>query len=193
MTSPQAYPLQWPEGWPRTWAGARKAGPYRTELPAALRNLRAELKLLCGEAAARTLVLSSNVTLGAEAPADPGVVAYFTWEGEATAIPCDRWAKVAHNVQAIALTIEAMRSIERHGAKHMVKAMFRGFTALPAPTPAEDWRAVLGDHGTLAGAEMVYRAQARTAHPDAPGGSHAAMARLNAAVEAARRHFGQAP
>jgi hypothetical protein len=186
--APQAYPLQWPEGWPRTWTGAQKAGPYRTELPGALKNLRAELRLLCGDAAAKTLVLSSNYTLGVERPPDPGVVAYFTWEGEQVAIPCDRWATIAQNVQAIALTIEAMRAIERHGAKHMVKAMFRGFVALPAP--AKGWRQVLGvgPSASLDDAEAAYRAAARSAHPDR-GGTDERMAALNAAIAEARREL----
>jgi hypothetical protein len=157
-------------------------------LKTALNNLRRELKLLCGEKTAATLVLSSNVTLGREAPSDPGVVAYFTWGGEQAAIPCDRWASVAHNVQAIALTIEAMRAIDRHGAKHMVKAMFRGFTALPAPTVDEPWHEVLGvaPDAPQTAIEAAYRLRARRAHPD-QGGSDTAMARLNVAITAARK------
>lgn len=190
MSQPTAYPLAWPPGWPRT--KVRQRGAYRSSLSGALKNLRGELRHLCGEQAARTLVLSSNVTLGQERPADPGVVAYFTWDGNQMAIPCDRWQVVEHNVQAIALTIEAMRAMDRHGAKHMIRAMFQGFAALPAPS--EDWRAVLGcATGNLVMAEDHYRAKAREAHPDRPGGSHEAMARLNAAIAAARAELGGTP
>lgn len=189
--NPAAYPLAWPDGWPRTQA--RERGAYRTPLPTALRNLEKQLALLCGTRAASTLVLSSNCTLGQSNPKDPGVVAYFTWDNDAMAIPCDRWASVEANVQAIALTIEAMRAMERHGAKHMIKAMFRGFTALPAPDSAQDWCRVFGFPSrhdiTLAHAEAAYRALARDAHPDRPGGSHEAMARLNRAIDAARREL----
>ncbi len=181
---PQAYPLAWPPGWPRT--PVRHKGVYRTALSTALNNLRSQLRMLCGDSAARTLVLSSNATLGNDAPADPGVVAYLTWEGQQIAIPCDRWHRIEHNVQAIALTIEAMRAMERHGAKHMIKAMFQGFVALP---PAgDDWRAALGFPATLADAEKNYRELARAAHPDA-GGSTEAMARLNAARDRARKEL----
>ena len=184
--APSAYPLAWPPGWPRT--RPLQQGRYRTTLAAALQNLRDELRLLCGEDAAKTMVLSSNVTLGATRPADPGVVAYFTWEGEQRAIPCDRWNMVEHNVQAIALTIEAMRAMERHGARHMIRAMFKGFVALPS----NDWRAVLGVPAdcSLDDAERAYRAKAHDVHPDKPGGSHAAMAQLNAAIAAARKDLG---
>lgn len=109
MTQPTAYPLAWPDGWPRTQGRAK--GPYRTPLATALNNLRKELRGLCGDRAAGTLLLSSNYALGADTPKDPGVVAYFTWEGEQMAIPCDRWLTVEQNVQAIALTIEAMRAM----------------------------------------------------------------------------------
>ncbi len=192
--APAAYPLQWPVGWPRTQP--RQKGAYRTSMAGALSNLRVQVKLLAGEAASRTLVLSSNCTLGQERPPDPGVVAFFTLDKQQIAIPCDRWLAVEHNIQAIALTIEAMRAMDRHGARHMMKAMFQGFAALPAP---DDWRVVLGvptcapGTGTghqLADAETRYRNLARSAHPDMPGGSQEQMARLNTAIDAARKEFG---
>ena len=179
---PPAYPLAWLFGWPRT--NPRQKGPYRTGLPTALNNLRSELRQLGGDACARSLLLSSNVTLGQDTPTDPGVVAYFTWEQQPLAMPCDRWGTVAHNVQAIALTLEAMRAMERHGAKHMIRAMFQGFKALPAPTG--DWRTLLGNPTTLAQAEATWRERMRTAHPDA-GGSTAQAAALNAAMDEARK------
>lgn len=185
--TPSAYPLQWPPGWPRT--STRQNGIYRTQLPAALNNLRKELAQLCGERAARTLTLSSNATLGNDHPSDPGVVAYFTWDSLAMAIPCDRWASVHQNVQAIALTIEAMRAMDRHGAKHMIRAMFQGFTALPAPVVVDDWRKVLGRPVSLADAEAAYKRRAMLSHPDQVGGSHAAMSALNAAIELARKEL----
>lgn len=188
----QAYPLLWPEGWPRT--KNRSPGQYRTGLPGALKNLRDQLRMLCGDAAAKTLVMSSNITLGVEAPADPGVVAYFTWDGQAMAIPCDRWSKVEHNVQAIGLTIEAMRAMDRHGAKHMIRAMFRGFTALPAPGAGQrHWRTVLGIGATdpvdVAAIEALRRTLARQHHPDAPGGNADRMAEINAACDQAVREL----
>ena len=188
--TPRAYPLLWPEGWPRTNIHSR--GPYRTSLPGALDNLKREIGLLCGPEVGRTLILSSNVLLGAERPADPGVVAYFTWDQQALAIPCDRWNAVEHNVQAIALTIEAMRAMDRHGAKQMVRAMFRGFVALPGPANgARPWREVLGAVRTLDELEARYRTMAMGHHPDR-GGSHALMAELNAARDAARKELGGA-
>jgi len=179
----QAYPLQWPRGWPRT--ERPQGGQYKTSVAGALNNLKTEIRRLCGDEAAKTLVLSSNATLGQDNPKDAGVVAYVMWDKEQIAIPCDRWHRIEHNVQAIALTIEAMRAIERHGAKQMIKAMFHGFAALPAP---KAWRDTLGV-STSAGlehAESSYRALAKKAHPDQQNGSHARMTELNDAIFAAR-------
>jgi hypothetical protein len=188
--SPSAYPLAWPAGWPRT--ASRQRGTYRTELPTALKNLNKELSALCGPRAAATLVLSSNVTLGRQQPPDPGVVAYLTWDGQQIAIPCDRWMTVAHNVQAIALTIEAMRAMERHGAKHMIKAMFQGFTAIRGPGP-KPWREIMGiaidSPVTRDQINERFRLLARSHHPDV-GGSEARMAEINAARDAGLREIG---
>lgn len=183
MTEPTAYPLAWPTGWPRTQS--RQKGLYKTSLAGALKNLRTELRLLCGDMASRSMVLSSNATLGSENPTDPGVVAYIVWEKQQIAIPCDRWHTIEQNVQAIALTVEAMRAMERHGAKHMIKAMFQGFVALPAP---DDWRGLLGHPRTLAEAEAAWKAKLATEHPDR-GGDVAKAAALNAAIAAARKEL----
>lgn len=186
MTFPTAYPLAWPSAAPR--AKYRERGVYRTTLAGALKNLHREVTLLAGTAAGRTMILSSNVTLGQENPSDPGVVAYFIHDGDAVALPCDRWTTVAANVQAIALTIECMRGMQRHGSKHLIKAMFSGLVALPAP---EGWRAVLelGADDGLAQAEQAFKRLAQKAHPDLPGGSHDAMARLNRAIDQARKEL----
>lgn len=189
--TPSAYPLAWPPGWPRT--PYRQNGPYRTELPAALKNLTDQIRLLSGQTSAKSLVLSSNCTLGSHNPPDPGVVAYFVWDGQQIAIPCDRWTTVQQNVQAIALTIESMRAMERHGAKHMIKAMFQGFVALPHATAGQrPWWQVLGLPSasvTLAGAESAWREAMKTTHPDV-GGSHEKAAALNAAIAEARKVLG---
>lgn len=184
MNTPQAYPLQWPANFPRH-TGSRENAKFRTELGSALRNLQKQLDLM----GAKGLVLSSNCTLGKSNHEDPGVCAYFQYDGMQLAIPCDRWNKVASNVQAIALTVEAMRGMNRWGAKHMIRAMFTGFKALPAGgTQKRNFRAVLNlfENDTLLEAERQFRQLAQSRHPD-HGGSNEAMAELNEAIAEARR------
>lgn len=102
--------------------------------------------------------------------------------------PCDRWRTIAENVQAIAKTIEALRGIERWGAKHMVKAAFRGFAALPEKASSRTCWQVLGllsgSQQTRDHIETAYRAKAKECHPDA-GGTHEQMAELNEARQQA--------
>lgn len=186
-----AYPLAWPQGWPRTAPQRRERWPAKVALSAALAELHAEL----GRLGVKGVVLSSNCTLGMENAPDPGVVAYGMHNGQRIAIPCDRWNSVAGNVRAIARTIEAMRGMERWGAKHMITAMFQGFTALPAAGPGQKhWREVLiyypDSKPTRADLEARRRDLAKTAHPDRAGGSDAAMADINAAFDQAVEELG---
>lgn len=185
MTS--AYPLEWPAGFPRS--KSRESGRFKTTLPAALKNVETSLRLFGRDSGkpVEDIVLSSNVTLGATRPADPGVAAWFKWEETQICIPVDRYTTVEANLQAIHHVLEARRVELRHGTLALVRATFAGFKALPAP----DWRRILGLNGTatLADAEAAYREQARHAHPDMSGGSHEMMAQLNTAIGLARKEL----
>jgi hypothetical protein len=183
--SVRAYPLQWPKGWPRTPTFERESSArfQRVTLAGALNGLQNEVRLLGGA----DLILSSNYTLGNTNPKECGVVAHFTYEKRQVAIPCDRWDKIEGNVRAIALTIEAMRGMERWGAKSMIAAMFQGFTALNERTGKSHWD-VLGLKPEPQPTEKqimdAYRKLAQTAHPD-KGGSSEAFSRLGNAKDTA--------
>ncbi len=184
------YPLSWPPGFPR--AARRERGAFKTTLLRALANVETSLRLFGKDSGKPVtgVVLSSNVTLGATSPADPGVAAYFTWEQMQVCIPVDRYDTVASNLQAIHHIIEARRVELRHGTLALVRATFAGFKALPAQ---RDWRTVLelirfGSSVTLDQVEANFRQLARERHPD-KGGSTAAMAELNEARAAAMREL----
>lgn len=185
MSERTAYPLSWPAGWPKTEPHNRGTPPFKKDLPTALKFLQRQIELMGGT----KLVLSSNYTLGANKPKEPGVVAYFEWQKVPMAIPCDRWARIENNVQAIALTLEAMRGMERWGAKHMIQAMFTGFKALPAAASGENPLEVLGLNRNMTYGEdeiaAAYRRKALTEHPDKPGGSVEKFARLREAHDMA--------
>ena len=96
---------------------------------------------------------------------------------------------IEENARAIWKSIEALRGLERWGAKSFVDAAFRCFEALPAPGVTH-WRHVLGSAVmTLDDAEARYRKLARERHPDRPTGSEAAMADLNVAIGMAREEL----
>lgn len=185
MTS--AYPLTWPAGFPR--AARRESGRFKTTLHQALINVQTSLRLFGQDSGkpVSSVVMSSNVTLGAERPIDPGVAVYFSWEQMQVCIPVDRYDSVAGNLQAIHYIIEARRVELRHGTLALVRASFAGFKALPAP---RSWRDVLGISGISSkeAIESAFRERARRAHPDT-GGSTAAMAELNEARQNALREI----
>lgn len=183
----QAYPLQFQD------FIARSARRFKTNLPAALQNVRDSLRVFGADSGRPTsdVVLSSNVSLGHEKPGDPGIAVWFKWDGEQRCIPVDRYATPAASLQAIHLIIEARRVELRHRTLALVRASMRGFQALPAPGTTPWWQ-VLGveESARLEAIEVAYRALAQKRHPDRPGGSHDLMAALNRARDAALKARG---
>lgn len=184
MAGPDVYPLAWPDGWPRT--RLPQNARFDTTLAQAIHNVEDEVRRLGG----KNLILSSNMAgLSRAQPKDRGVAAYFTLDGESRCVPCDAWNAVEDNVQAIAKTLNALRGIERWGAKELLRAAFRGFTALEHQPSG--WREVLGLRGDVATGEVhdAYRRLAAKHHPDR-GGDAATMARINRARDEALKEIG---
>lgn len=188
-----AYPLTWPETMPRQ--KSHEKGAFRTSLSGALNNVETSLRAF-GRDSGKTItgiVLSSNVTLGVTKPDDPGVAAWFVWDGLQVCIPVDRYASVEANLQAIHHIIEARRTELRHGTLALVRATFTGFAALPSPSTKRPWASVLGfstfDDLSVAVVEARFKKLAKERHPDA-GGSAAAMSELNQARADALKEIG---
>lgn len=197
-----AYPLEWPPGWPRTNPGKRQrsqfGGGWNKGVTTArgIQDVLEELRRL----KAKSVVISTNVELRLDGlpysnrrdPDDPGVAAYFTLDGNEQCIPCDKWDRVGDNLRAISKTINALRGIERWGAKEMVDAAFRGFKALPPPSGdaiiigevQEAWHDVLGvsPDAPKSVIKASFKAWARSAHPDS-GGSDTEFLRLKKAYD----------
>lgn len=195
--SASAFPLSWPGNIPRQ--KTREKGAFRTGLNAALSNVRNSLQAFGRDSGkkAEGLIISSNVTLGENKPADPGVAVWFTWDGLQVCIPVDRYQTVEANLQAIHHIIEARRVELRHGTLALVRATFTGFAALPSPGPAKrDWRDVLelnADERSRASKAIIegrFRKLAAERHPDRASGSTEAMAELNRAREEALKEVG---
>lgn len=183
--SAQAYPLQWPDTIPRT--KTREKSKFKTSLAGALKNVKASLTAFGNDSGkpVTDVILSSNVTLGNDRPADPGVAAWFVWDGASICIPVDRYLTAEENLQAIYHVLEARRTELRHGTLHLVRATMKGFKALPPPPgakPKRPWWEVLNvtSNADRAVIDEAYRVLAKTRHPDA-GGSNDAMAELNEA------------
>ena len=118
---------------------------------------------------------------------DQGVAVYFTLNGRAMVMACDRYQRVAANLRSLGLALEAMRQLARHGGGVMMERAFAGFAALPRPPSCWD---VLGvEEGASRGdIERAFRNRAKKVHPDAGGNDHA-MAELNAARDQALKEI----
>lgn len=175
MREVHGYPLQWPVAWPRTTE--REWSRFGVTFAAARDHLLAQLALM----GAADVVISSNVEFRRDGlpyanrpePDDPGVAVYFVRDGRAQCIPVDRWRKVKDNIRAAGLTVEALRGLDRWGAKHLVDAAFAGFAALPESVGvvSDDWWVVLGvaRDASPETIRQAYRRLAGEHHPDRGG------------------------
>lgn len=213
MSKVTAYPLSWPLGYSRTPAFDRQRTkffrtvnkrPERLTIAEAVSRVMDEFHSLakCGKKLRVDpdyVVISTNLRTridglpasGQRDPEDPGVAVYFEQDGQSRVMCCDRWNTVAGNLAAVAATLGAMRSLDRWGVSDSQRA-FTGFSALPEPGKAHArtcWQ-ILGVEPTRSRniIAAAYREMAQSLHPDRPGGSHDAMAELNAARDQALKN-----
>ncbi len=213
----EPFPLQWPDGWKRTAPELRARSRFYLGFADALRTMRAELERI----GAANVVITSDLPVRrdglpyAQDPrrgTDPGIAVWFQLGGQERVWACDRWLSPAENLRAIALSIEALRGLERWGAGDVVTRAFAGFNALPPgpeppPTsnPAPDWRAVFGRDiavlydrktynaaMTLRAIRQRYHEAMRSAHPD-QGGHHDRAVVLTQAMQEAERELAAVP
>lgn len=208
MSAPTRYPLAWPEGWKRTPDYQRKAATFKRHGKAlsvfdGVERVLEELQRLGVHQ--DDVIVSTNLQTRLDGlprsnqgrPGDPGVCVY--WQKSAKAamfcMAADRYDEVQDNLAAVAATLEAMRSIERHGGAAILDRAFTGFAALPAPAAASasSWWAVLGVAESAGPVEIraAHRQLAQAHHPDR-GGDPARMAAINTARDAGLRKWGEA-
>ena len=183
------YPLCWPDNKPRS--AERVRSPFKTTLPKAEREISEEMT--------RWRVRLYVVSMAPRhrlRQVDPAVALWWNMPGrdkpiaELRVLACDRYPGAADNLHAIALTLTGLRAFERYGTYTREQAIEGARLALPPPTRAEGppWWEVLGvePEWPLDAIEALWRAKAEKAHPDR-GGSADQMARLNAAMDEARK------
>ena len=187
------YPLDWPEGWPRTEQRYRKwslpGGRVNHGWDATNKRLQKELQLL----GAKHIVLSTDMPLRRDGqpyarkpPArleDPGAAIYFELNGKALAMAQDEYELLVDNIRSLALAIEHLRGLHRHGGGTMMERAFVGFEALPAPEDEhgdEPWWEVIGvpPDAPHEAVKATYRSLLNHVHPD-KGGDEAEFIRIN--------------
>lgn len=185
--SAEAFPLFWPEGWKRT--RNPETSRFKTGFGAARVKLSAEIQRMGGTG----VIISTNVPLrndgmpraSAPEPKDSGVAVYFRYKGKDMVFACDKFRYSRENIYAIAMTIDALRGIERWGASDMMERAFSGFKALAAQNERRWWDVLeVRPDATREVIDANFKRLLRDKHPDA-GGSHEAMAELNIARQQA--------
>ncbi len=193
------YPLTWPTGQPRTAEWKRRTAAFKVDFGRARDELLHSLELL----GARHIILSSNVPLRQDGlpyanmsePKDPAIACYFERriaapigaEWRPFVFACDSYSKVKWNLRALGITVEAFRSMQRHGASSMMEQAFTGFLALPQSTERAWWD-VLGVDPFAEAAEIkgaFFRLSAKH-HPD-QGGDHVTMSEITLAYGKAKQ------
>jgi len=143
VTGHTPYPLEWPLGSARCKRPMRSRFKRQT-VAQALTHLQDELRRFKAD----HVTISTNVAVrrdglpysGLAEPEDSGVAVYFTRRGKPYAMALDMYDRVACNMHALAMIIDAYRSIERHGGGALLGQAVAGFAALP---PANDRAAKL--------------------------------------------------
>lgn len=183
------YPLQYPAGWKRTQYPQHSRFQSNSAYSES-KDIERQLKLM----GATKVIVNSNMMYrndglpyARQNVEDTGVAVYFELDGQQQCIPCDKWYKLEDNLRAVSKTIEALRGIERWGAKEMMRAAFTGFKALPEAVvtpPPTDWWVELGvdQYASKEVIKDAYRRLAKVNHPD-NGGSDEYFGKLHRAYE----------
>lgn len=165
-----------------------------------LRHLSARQIVIQTYHAASDIRLDGLPRASARVPESPGVILSFNSKHGPLSYPCDTFTKWEHNLRAIALALEALRTVDRYGVTKTGE-QYRGWRALPPAldnTMTEDQAAqwIAGHAGATTitvlrskeDLETAYKAAARRLHPDA-GGKHSDFIRLQQAVELLRKRY----
>lgn len=190
---------KWPAEPTPDWR--RRQSPFRAKYAATLDLLESEL----GHLKAKDVVIQAYFDLreirndgwprSSARPSKPGVIVSFESGKDSYSYPCDRFRDWEDNLRAIALSLKALRDVNRYGVTQGHE-QYQGFKRLPsAASSPTDHKATayafMARHSGMAydsvrsDPEMAYRAAARTLHPDR-GGSHDLFVQLQQHYQAVK-------
>lgn len=195
MSERSRYPLSWPAGWKRTPPSERKSAKFVKKMTTQQTGYKFNQQISVSDALGRiaremralkidegNVIVSTNIPTRLDGlprsdraePTDPGAAVYWSTNDASRSMAIDQYDRVADNLAAIAVTLEYLRGISRHGGGEILDRAFQGFAALPMPQ-GRSWREVLDFPPGTDPSEAIVVARfldlARKAHPDA-GGTH---------------------
>lgn len=202
MLSYQFRPI---EHWPTQATKARKRSQFKAGYSDTLRLLERELGHLratniviqadCEERMIRQDgMLRSGATLRG-----PGVILSFDSKHGPLAYPCDTYVNWDCNLRAIALSLEALRTVDRYGVTKRAE-QYQGWARLPGPAPqapltlnqaAGILLRAAGESSSKISRDSladVYRRACTRTHPDV-GGDAEQFKQVQTAKELLTKHF----
>lgn len=210
----ESFPLRWPDGWPKTPAADRRRGNQfkrggcngtlptfasgRRDVLSELANMGVKMCVISSSVDVRTDgVPRTGVNPDSRTFKEPGVALYFERNGRPVTLAQDAYDSPGVNLRSLALCLEAMRAMGRHGGHAIGARVFDGFAALPPPAgskPKRPWWEVLKYPADQAEREAMFlsatevearfKNMAKRLHPDAGGDSNE-MTELSAARDEA--------
>jgi hypothetical protein len=182
---------------PATPAGSRKQATFKATYPATLDLLFRE----AGKLGARDLVLQVDVSeryirtdglpyANARYGSNPGVVISFASHHGPLRYATDAYTEWQDNLRAIALSLEALRAVDRYGVSKRGE-QYTGWRALPAGNGSRHFTSAgealrwMQAQDELEGQQLapgaLYRKLARRMHPDTATGSQPEWNQLDSA------------
>jgi hypothetical protein len=193
------------ESWPGEKTKYPKSSPFRSRYVQTLDDLETELNHL----KAKEIVLQAAIDWqdirndgwpkSNAAFRDAGVILTFQTKDGPLSFPCDAYNDWQANLRAIALSLEALRAVNRYGVTRRAE-QYQGWKRIAPPSDqpfgnkedaARFIQSMLDEQAgfsvnTLINyateRQMAYRRAAAKLHPDTPGGSHDQFVKLQAAL-----------
>ncbi len=172
------------------WPGQATQSPMKSKFHTSWGQTLILLERELGRLQAKNIVLQAYVTEGqikrdgmlyADArPTRPGVILSFDSKHGPLSYPCDRFTDWQDNVRAIALSLEALRTVDRYGVTKQAE-QYKGWAKLPGPVAqptmgVNDAARVLREHAGMNGTQVyrenieeMYRKACAATHPDRGG------------------------
>ena len=186
----------WPANYKQTPGWQQRRAPFKArwektldELDLELRNIYATDVVIEVDMDERQIAKSTGRPRADAVFRTPGVVLQFERDGELYIFPCDTFSDWQDNVRAIALTLNALRTMERYGTTS--GRQYQGFKNLPSQgsTTMTTERAMTVlrkyySNGTNDWMTLLRIARAKS-HPDS-GGSHDAFVEVQHAEKTLR-------
>jgi hypothetical protein len=195
------------EKWPLEPTRSRQESRFRATYGETLSLLETELRHLYAKEITiqaffrRDQIRNDGWPYANANPSGPGIILSFTCRGKALSFPCDRFNSLDCNLRAIALSLEALRAVDRYGVTRRAE-QYQGWARLEAPrnqafASKEDAAAfVVSQAGSEvepglirmvqhdgATRKAAYRAAAARLHPDANPHGDELFKRLQQAME----------